>query len=831
MSRHRRRLKQVWAIATCLLIATTGCHPTQPFYFHDDGDLSHYVAKATKIEYPDANTTMLADVENTLPPMTLENAKPKDFWNLKLEECVKIALDNSKVMRSLGGRYSESAFQPRSQTGEAPDAITTNPDASRSVYDPAIVETTPFAGTEYALSAFDTTVGASMFWQHNDHPQNVRVNTVASAVFAPVFQENNATWQAQLSKTNAYGGTWTLQNNTFYDQTNNPTWAVPSTYNANFQAQFNQPLLQGAGVMYNRIAGPYNPFTPTASGLNTPAFDGVMLARINVDISLADFEGGVRNLLFDVENAYWELYFSYRAVEASKAGKSSALQTWQKIHALYVVGARGGEAEKEAQARAQYFLFRAQVQTSLNDLFRAENRLRYVIGLGVADGRLIRCADEPTTAEVDFDWCDIHSEALARSPELRRQKWRIKERELEIIAAKNNLMPRLDASGLYRWMGLGDQLLGPLGSPGNIPGTDVSQLMGSNAYQQLLTGKYQEWQLGFNFQMTIGFRAALSTLRYYQLNLAKEKARLQDEELEVSMQVGEAVRNLEYNYQLSLSNFNRRVAAEKQVEAVKVAFEAETVTLDLLLDAQRQRADAEVAYFRSLVDYMRAIAGVHFRKGSLPEYDGVYLSEGPWPAKAQWDAHRLARKRDASHYLNYGFTRPEVISRGAYLQNAGDKNDPRVGGRAVPSTEDSALPGETLPTPAPVQTDAAAADDSGEPISAAAATTPATLPAAVSTPTKAGFAWGGLGLGSATAARPVAAAASGAQDRASTTSQKAVKPVWAAADTTDDAGGSADTVRQAVYQTWTSTSQNETSEDSSAGSTDRPASGWQARKR
>ena len=289
---------------------------------------------------------------------------------------VKIALDNSKVMCSLGGRYSESAFQPRSQTGEAPDAITTNPDASRSVYDPAIVETTPFAGTEYALSAFDTTFGASMFWQHNDHPQNVKANSVASDVFAPVFQENNATWQAQLSKTNAYGGTWTLQNNTFYDQTNNPTWAVPSTYNANFQAQFNQPLLQGPASCTTG-----SPVRTTRSRRRprayTPAFDGVMLARINVDISLADFEGGVRNLLFDVENAYWELYFSYRAVEASKAGKTSPLQTWQKIHALYQVGARGGEAEKEAQARAQYFLFRATVQTSLNDLFRAENRLRY----------------------------------------------------------------------------------------------------------------------------------------------------------------------------------------------------------------------------------------------------------------------------------------------------------------------------------------------------------------------------------------------------------------------------------------------------------------------
>ncbi len=372
--------------------------------------------------------------------MTLENAKPKEFWDLKLEQCVKIALDNSKVMRSLGGRYSESAFQPRSQTGEAPDAITTNPDASRSVYDPAIVETTPFVGTEYALSAFDTTLGASMFWQHNDHPQNVRVNTVASAVFAPVFEENNATWQAQLSKTNAYGGTWTLQNNTFYDQTNNPTWAVPSTYNANFQAQFNQPLLQGGGVMYNRIAGPYNPFTPTATGLNTPAFDGVMLARINVDISLADFEGGIRNLMFDVENAYWELYFSYRALEASKAGRLTAPCRPGRRFTLCTLSVPvAAKRKRKPKAGPNTSCFEPRCKPRSTILFRAENRLRYVIGLGVADGRLIRCADEPTTAEVSFDWHDIHSEAMARSPELRRQKWRIKERELEIIAAKNNL--------------------------------------------------------------------------------------------------------------------------------------------------------------------------------------------------------------------------------------------------------------------------------------------------------------------------------------------------------------------------------------------------------
>ena len=389
-----------------------------------------------------------------------------------------------------------------------------------------------------------------------------------------------------------------------------------------------------------------------------------------------------------------------------------------------MVGARGGEAEKEAQSKAQYYLFRGQVQTSLNDLFRSENRLRYVIGLGVADGRLMRPADEPTTAEVRFDWREVHSEAIARSVELRRQKWRIKERELEIIAAKNLLQPRLDASGQYNYYGLGDHLIGgsnPVGAPGTATAglPYPYNLVGSNAYHSLFSGQFQQYQLGLNYQMTLGFRAALSTLRYYQLNLAREKARLQDQELEVSHQMGDAIRNMQYNYNLAQTNFNRRVATEKQVAAVLAAFQADTVTLDLLLDAQRQRADAEAAYFRTLTDYQRGIAQVHYRKGSILEYDGVYLAEGPWPAKAQFDAHRLARQRDASHYLDYGFTRPNVISRGAYLQNSRDfdnRTDMVPPGSVENLLEDGSVnpATEEVPTPAagpPTATRSAANDD------------------------------------------------------------------------------------------------------------------------
>ena len=172
--------------------------------------------------------------------------------------------------------------------------------------------------------------------------------------------------------------------------------------------------------------------------------------------------------------------------------------------------------------------------------------------------------------------------------------------------------------------------------------------------------------------MPIGFRRELSGVRHHELLIARERAILQDLELEVSHQLGDAIRDVDLNYGLSQTNFNRRVAAEKEVQAVEAAYEADRVTLDLLLDAQRRRAEAESAYYRSLIDYNRAIMNVHYRKGSLLEYNGVYLAEGPWPGKAYFDALRGARKRDASMYLDYGFTRPNVISQGPYQQLTGE---------------------------------------------------------------------------------------------------------------------------------------------------------------
>jgi outer membrane protein TolC len=452
-------------------------------------------------------------------------------------------------------------------------------------------------------------------------------------------------------------------------------------------------LLQGSGAQYNRIAGPLT-FEQYAAGIRNPV-DGVMIARIRTDQTLNDFEGGVRNLMHDLEDAYWELYFAYRDLEARKMGRDSALETWKKTAALYRTGSKGGSADREAEARSQYFLFRSQVEQALTDVFKDENRLRYIMGLSMSDGKLIRPADEPSTARVAFDWSGIHCEALTRRVEIRRQKWEIKRRELELIAARNFLLPRLDAVGRYRWLGLGDELINQNHRDFNIPG--------SSAFGSLDSGNFQEWQLGLEANIPIGFRRELSGIRHQELLMARERAILSDLELEISHQLGDAIRDIDNTYGLTQTNFNRRVAAEAEVQAVGASYEAGRVSLDLLLDAQRRRAEAESAYYRSLVDYNRGIMNVHYRKGSLLDYDGVYLAEGAWPAKAYFDAMRQARKRDAALFIDYGYTRPNVVSQGPVQQGCSTdgQGSREIFGAPAPDQvmPDGAVPEESLPAP------------------------------------------------------------------------------------------------------------------------------------
>lgn len=663
----------VGAFLLGILIPMTGCNPQMPLYLGKHNaplPVDPYLDMATQIEYPDTETETIEEVKGAQAPLTINNSKGKEIVNISLEEAIRCGLYNSTVIRNLGG----ISYGANGANGQ-PTALTSNPSSASTIYNPAITESDGRYGVEAVLADFDTQWSSTLSFQENNTIENLASNGRLARI-----KTKGSSFQSQLQKTNATGGTWTARFSSDYTWSNSSTVAVDGYYNMGVETEFRQPLLRGAGAQFNRIAGP---------GAIAGFYNGVMIARLRTDISLVDFEASVRNLAVDIERAYWELYFAYRRLDSVVAGRNKALETWRQAQAKYESGYRGGSAQERAQAQQQYFMFKGSVESALDSLYKAEANFRYIIGLTSADGRLFRPADEPSVAKIAFDWCEAHAESMSRNIELRRQKWVIKQSELELLASKNFLLPTLDLVG-----------------KGSVNGADENywKTQGSDsAIGQMTHDGMWSGLVGAEFTVPIGFRRERSAVRNAELALARNRALLQEQELEVTHRLAHAVRDLEDNYVLAQTYFNRRVAAQKEVEATSAAYETGTITLNILLDAQRRLAEAEIDFFRAVIDYNLAIVDIHTQKGSLLEYDGITLTEGPWASKAYFDAQKRAKIREKGRYMNYGFTRPNVISEGAYRQHTGMVDPASLKNRVQQEFYGNQNPAilETAPTSAP----------------------------------------------------------------------------------------------------------------------------------
>ncbi|QDV27665.1 TolC family protein [Aureliella helgolandensis] len=601
------RKKRAMRWLAVMLAASTGCSGVRKFNFSDSWESapSYHASVATQIEYPNVRSNLIPQVADIPAPHALENPSELPARELDLNEAIRIAISQSDILRSIGGSVVQNAA------------------GTQTNYDPARTETNPLGGVEAALSAFDVQATGAMFWQKNNRPNNT-----SFLIFQPqALEQTTGNFSYELAKKTATGASFALRHSMLYDNNNSPARLFASDYNGFFEGEYRQPLLRGGGVEFNRIAGPN-------SGIGQ--YNGVLIARINTDISLADFEQGIITFTNDVETAYWELFFAYHNLESQVAGRNSSLLTWQRIKELQKVGARGGDAAAEAQARSQYYLFDVQVKDSLtgpNGLYAAEQKLRYLMGLPATDGQLLKPISDPMEGEVVVDWQTSLNDALTKRVEIRRQKWNIKRRELEMIAAKLNRRPTLDFLGKYRYRGLGDQLIGHY-DPNNSF---------NSVYQNIFEGDYQEWQAGVELGYPVGLRQASAAVANARWNLAREQSLLEEQELKISHDLSSSLRQIQRSYELMKSNYNRQESDRDQVAALQARYESGLDNINFLLQAQQQLATSQSAYFRSLVDYQLALRDFHRERGSLLNYNQIGLSEGAWPAGAYQDAVERGR--------------------------------------------------------------------------------------------------------------------------------------------------------------------------------------------
>lgn len=596
-----------------LLIAASGCR-SRPSTL----DMSFVVESSQQLSAA-AETRMrdlgLSNSAGEARPRTPLDGPPTAYRPMTPEEAVQTALANSPVLRDLGGMILRS------------------PDTAQTALDPAIIETDPKFGATAALAAFDAQLESSLFYSKNDRA----FNNLLAGGGSNEFMQDLITWEHDLTKVTGTGGQLALRKRVEYDANTAPQNLFGSGWDVRMDLEAKHPLLQGAGAAFNQIAGP---------NATPGAINGVRIARVNTNVSLLEFEIGVRNLISNVENAYWDLYFAYRKFESKRAARDRALDAWRKYANRLESGSSGGDLANEAQIREQLFRYELDVQNAFHGhsgsgttnnngvtggAFRtpggvvlAERRLRLLLGLPINGETMIRPSVEPPTMRVVFDWDSTLPDALTRRAELRIQRQRINKRKMELVANRNFLKPRIDAFARYRMRGFGRDLIGD----------ENTQF--DSALDELLSGDYQEWQFGVELATPVGRRLAHTAVKQSELELAREKMLLDQQERTVVHDLSNALGGMEQAYLGAQVAYNRRIAAGQFVDSLESRFNSGLqVDPNLLLDAQQRLAEADVQFFEYAVRYALAIKNVHLERGTLLEYNNVMLAGQGRPAAPQ----------------------------------------------------------------------------------------------------------------------------------------------------------------------------------------------------
>lgn len=337
-------------------------------------------------------------------------------------------------------------------------------------------------------------------------------------------------------------------------------------------------------------------------GLRTNRY-GILTARDNWRTAQEGVRNALISTLFEVESAYWSLYFAAADLQV----REEQLGRANRLVSVAEAQVRVGESAPIEITRA-----RSSAASQHVAILAARSRIT------VLRHRLLRQLGvlEPSTAERPLELADSPPEATSvptlaeslqiaydRRPDCRQAEVAKAQAERTEAYAANQRLPSLQVFGGLRLAGLDETF--------------------HDSRQDIEHAEYQTWMVGARLEVPLGNRTLEGTYRAACLDRQRAAAERLAVREQATREVADAFEDLTMAAQQLAATRQSRDLAGELLQAEEKSFRlGRSSSLDVLA-AQQALAAAEREEVRSKVTYATALSALHVVRGDFLEAKGL----------------------------------------------------------------------------------------------------------------------------------------------------------------------------------------------------------------
>lgn len=419
------------------------------------------------------------------------------------------------------------------------------------------------------------------------------------------ISQNN--YSAEISQVIPTGGSFSVSLGAVKSDTNLKFQTIDPRYEATLSFDFAQPLLRDFGYRTSRKE--------------------IIIAQNNREISENDLKQTLLETIYKVEEAYWNLVYSIENLNVKKQSLELARDTLAKTQKEVEIGTIAPKEILSAQAEvasreADILQAEAQVKNQI-DL------LKTIMNLPAEEGITeIVPVDKPAFERRDISFEEAFRIALENRPDMQTFRIDMRNKEVELGYARNQLLPALNLNASYWSPGMsGTRIMYQDDNP--LTGIIVGTVPGgvSGALKDAMNFMYKNWYVYLTLDIPLNTVFSRAAVTQAKVNMKQAALQMENQEKLAFLEITTAVRAVETDYRRVQAYKIARDLAEKKLEAEEAKLMAGLSSNYFVLQYQRDLAIARSAELKSLIDYNLSLSQLDKALGITLKNRNISLSE------------------------------------------------------------------------------------------------------------------------------------------------------------------------------------------------------------